>query len=86
MNVFNSPQNLESGQPSEALDGNNAANRQTLTANLSLNLPNNYEIMFVWMDTYNQFSLDHLFAIDNIEVTTSASLPQTIDFGEFADI
>lgn len=86
VNQFDSPENLSSGQPAVALDGNDAANRGVLTANISVSLPNNYEIMFVWIDTYNLFSYDHLFAIDNVSLSSSTQQSQTITFPEFEDI
>ena len=42
--------------------------------------------MFVWLDTYNAFSLDHLFAIDNVSVTSSTQQSQTITFPELEDV
>lgn len=83
VNQFNSPQVLAFVTQPVALDGKNSANRQTLTANLSLNLPNNSEIMFVWIDVRDQFVSDHLFAIDNVVVIPSNLQSQTITFPEF---
>lgn len=86
VNQFDSPENLSSGQPAIELDGNDAANRGTLSATISVSLANNSEIMFVWLDTRNEFSFDHLFAIDNVNVTSSTQQSQTISFPEFEDI
>ncbi len=86
VNQFDSPENLSDGQPAVALNGNDAANRGTLTATISVSLANGSEIMFIWFDTRNAFSFDHLFAIDNVTVTSSTQQPQTITFPEFEDI
>lgn len=86
VNQFESPNNLSSGQPAAALNGNDPANRSTQTANITVSLPNNHEIMFVWLDTYNAFSFDHLFAIDNVSVTSSTQQSQTITFPELEDV
>lgn len=86
VNQFDSPENLSSGQPAVALNGNDAANRGTLTATVSVTLADQNEIMFVWFDTRNEFSFDHLFAIDNVSVTTSTQQSQTITFPEFEDV
>jgi hypothetical protein len=86
VNQFDSPENLSDGQPAVALNGNDAANRGTLTATISVSLANGSEIMFIWFDTRNAFSFDHLFAIDNVTVTSSTPQPQTITFPEFEDV
>lgn len=86
VNQFDSPENLSDGQPAVALNGNDAANRGTLTATISVSLANGSEIMFIWFDTRNAFSFDHLFAIDNVTVTSSTQQPQTITFPEFEDV
>ncbi len=86
VNQFDSPENLSDGQSAVALNGNDAANRGTLTATISVSLANGSEIMFIWFDTRNAFSFDHLFAIDNVTVTSSTQQPQTITFPEFEDI
>lgn len=86
VNQFDSPENLSSGQPPVELDGNDAANRGTLSATISVSLANQSEIIFVWLDTRNEFSFDHLFAIDNVSVTSSTQQSQTITFPEFEDI
>ena len=86
VNQFESPNNLSNGESAVALNGNDPANRSTQTANITVSLPNNHEIMFVWLDTYNAFSLDHLFAIDNVSVTSSTQQSQTITFPELEDV
>ena len=86
VNQFESPNNLSNGESAVALNGNDPANRSTQTANITVSLPNNHEIMFVWLDTYNAFSFDHLFAIDNVSVIASTQQSQTITFPEFEDV
>ncbi|MBN2765601.1 MAG: fibronectin type III domain-containing protein [Paludibacteraceae bacterium] len=86
VNQFDSPQNLSDGQPAVALNGNDAANRGTLTATISVSVADGSEIMFVWFDTHNAFSFDHLFAIDNVSVTSTTQQSQTITFPEFEDV
>ncbi|MGZ5280698.1 MAG: hypothetical protein ACXWEY_00310 [Bacteroidia bacterium] len=63
---FTSP--VTGGTPN-ALDGNNAANRYTVSYLLTgLSVPNGAEIMFRWLDI-NHSKLDHALAIDDVTIT-----------------
>jgi len=50
-----------------ALDGNNAANRTTITASIPVTIPDGEEIMLRWKDVEDA-SYDHAFAIDDLVV------------------
>jgi uncharacterized protein len=50
------------------LDGNAAANRTTLSASISVNIPSGQEVMLRWADP-NESGNDHGLAIDDVAVT-----------------
>ncbi len=64
------------------LNGNFTANRTTFTNNIVQSIPDGYEIVLVW--SFNEGGVNHLMAIDDINVT--AKIPQEITFNPLGDI
>jgi len=83
---FVSPSTLPS--TAGALDGNAAANRQAITANLAVNIPAGSTIFIRWVDT-NVIGNDDGLAIDDFSITATTAgtpppSPETIAFATAA--
>jgi hypothetical protein len=69
------------GGTAGALDGNLAANRVTITFNITgLNIPNGTEVMLRWSDPDNT-GTDHGLAIDDFSVTPDTTLAASVSIG-----
>lgn len=67
------------GSSTANLDGNNPANRRTLTATVNVTIPAGQEIMLRWSDITNDADYDCAVGIDDLSVTPKSSGPTGIN-------